>query len=68
MVTSLSGLSLRDLEYVTAVARHLHLGRAAEACGVSQPALSAQVRRLERYLGIRPVRAHAERHPRGRAG
>lgn len=52
MSASLSGLSLRDLEYVTAVARHLHFGRAAEACGVSQPALSAQVRKLERYLGF----------------
>lgn len=52
MTISLSGLSLRDLEYVTAVARHLHFGRAAEACGVSQPALSAQVRKLERYLGF----------------
>lgn len=61
MVTSLSGLSLRDLEYVTAVARHLHFGRAADACGVSQPALSAQVRKLERYLGF----ALFERMPSG---
>ena len=52
MTNSLAALSLRDLEYVTAVARHLHFGRAAEACGVSQPALSAQVRKLERYLGF----------------
>ena len=52
MTVSLAALSLRDLEYVTAVARHLHFGRAAEACGVSQPALSAQVRKLERYLGF----------------
>ena len=52
MSLNLSGLSLRDLEYVTAVARHLHFGRAAETCGVSQPALSAQVRKLERYLGF----------------
>ena len=52
MINSLAALSLRDLEYVTAVARHRHFGRAAEACGVSQPALSAQVRKLERYLGF----------------
>jgi len=52
MSRSLSGLSLRDLEYVAAVARFLHFGRAAEACGVSQPALSTQVRKLERYLGF----------------
>ena len=36
MSLNLSGLSLRDLEYVTAVARHLHFGRAAQTCGVSQ--------------------------------
>ena len=46
MVTSLSGLSSRDREYATAVARHLHFGRAAEACGVSQPVPGAQVRKL----------------------
>ena len=50
MTSSLAGISLRDLEYVVAVARHLHFGRAAEECGVSQPALSGQIRKLERYL------------------
>lgn len=49
---SLAGLSLRDLEYVAAVAKHRHFGRAAAACGVSQPALSAQVRKLEAWLGF----------------
>lgn len=52
MSGALAGLSFRDLEYVAAVAHHLHFGRAAEACGVSQPALSAQVLKLERYLGF----------------
>ncbi len=52
MSGSLSGLSLRDLEYVGAVTQHGHFGRAAEACGVSQPALSGQVRKLERYVGF----------------
>ncbi|MBC7799221.1 MAG: LysR family transcriptional regulator, partial [Gemmatimonadaceae bacterium] len=61
MTPSLSGLSLRDLEYVSAVAAHLHFGRAAAACGVSQPALSAQVLKLERYLGF----ALFERMPSG---
>ncbi len=49
---SLAGLSLRDLEYLVAVAECRHFGRAAERCGVSQPALSAQVRKLESWLGV----------------
>ncbi len=44
--------TLRQLEYVVAVADHGHFGRAAEACHVSQPALSAQVQELERRLGL----------------
>ena len=49
---TLSGLSLRDLEYAVAVARTRHFGRAAEECGVSQPALSEQIRKLEATLGV----------------
>ena len=47
-----SSLSLRDLEYAVAVARERNFGRAAEQCGVSQPTLSEQVRKLESILGF----------------
>lgn len=50
---SLAGLSLRDLEYVIAVAEMRHFGRAAEACGVSQSALSMQIKKIESLLSIR---------------
>lgn len=49
---NLSGLSLRDLEYVVAIADHGSFVRAAEHCRVAQPSLSAQVRKLETWLGI----------------
>jgi LysR family transcriptional regulator, hydrogen peroxide-inducible genes activator len=49
---NLSGLSLRELEYVVAVADHGGFVRAAEHCRVAQPSLSAQVRKLESRLGI----------------
>jgi LysR family hydrogen peroxide-inducible transcriptional activator len=45
-------MNLRDLRYVLAIAEHGHFGRAAEACGVSQPTLSVQVRKLEQVLGV----------------
>ena len=45
-------MSLRDLEYLLAVAEHLAFGRAAQACSVSQPTLSAQIRKLEDLLDV----------------
>lgn len=45
-------MNLRDLEYLVAVAQHRHFGRAAEACHVSQPTLSTQIKKVERELGI----------------
>ncbi|MDT0263598.1 LysR family transcriptional regulator [Jatrophihabitans lederbergiae] len=45
-------VSLRDLRVFVAVAEHLHFTRAAEALYLSQPALSKQVRALERWLGV----------------
>jgi LysR family hydrogen peroxide-inducible transcriptional activator len=44
-------ISLRQLRYLSAVVRHGHFGRAAESCTVTQPALSMQIRELERELG-----------------
>ena len=68
---------LRQLEYLVALARERHFGRAAEACHVSQPTLSAAIRLLEddlgapiverghRYVGLTPqgqlVLEHAQR-------
>jgi len=40
------------LEYILALAREKHFGRAAEACGVTQPTLSAGVRQLEQQMGV----------------
>jgi LysR family hydrogen peroxide-inducible transcriptional activator len=45
--------TIRQLEYLTAVAAHLSFHRAAAACHVSQPGLSAQLRELESVLGVR---------------
>ena len=44
--------TVRQLEYVVAVADHRNFSRAAEACGVSQPALSSQVKEVEDRLGL----------------
>ena len=45
-------MNLRDLKYLVAVAEHRHFGRAAEACFVSQPTLSTQLKKLEETLGV----------------
>lgn len=45
-------MNLRDLKYLVAVAKHRHFGRAAEACFVSQPTLSTQLKKLEGRLGV----------------
>jgi LysR family hydrogen peroxide-inducible transcriptional activator len=45
-------MNLRDLKYLIAVADKRHFGRAADACCVSQPTLSGQVKKLEDHLGI----------------
>ena len=45
-------MNLRDLEYLVAVADHRHFRRAAEACFVTQPTLSVQLKKLETELGV----------------
>ncbi|ONG57907.1 hypothetical protein BKE38_03840 [Pseudoroseomonas deserti] len=49
---NLAGLNIRDLDYVVAVAEFLHFGKAAQSRNVSQPTLSAQLRKLEETLGV----------------
>lgn len=53
-------MNLRDLRYLVTLAELLHFGRAADACHVSQPTLSTQIRKLEEELGV----ALVERAPR----
>ncbi|MEM9970837.1 MAG: LysR substrate-binding domain-containing protein [Pseudomonadota bacterium] len=45
-------LTLKQLRYLDAVARHRHFGRAAEDCSVTQPALSMQIKELEDELRV----------------
>ncbi|MFB7269082.1 LysR family transcriptional regulator [Streptomyces sp. NPDC056244] len=47
---------LRQLEYLVALARERHFARAAAACYVSQPSLSAAIRKLEHELDVPIVR------------
>jgi LysR family transcriptional regulator, hydrogen peroxide-inducible genes activator len=44
-------LTLKQLRYVEALAGNRHFGRAAEACAITQPALSMQIKQLEATLG-----------------
>ena len=53
-------MNLRDLKYLVALADLRHFGKAADACFVSQPTLSTQIRKLEEELGVTLV----ERAPR----
>jgi LysR family hydrogen peroxide-inducible transcriptional activator len=52
-------VTLRQLRYLDALAHHLHFGRAADDCAVSQPALSMQIRELEADLGVELVERRA---------
>jgi DNA-binding transcriptional LysR family regulator len=54
-------MDLRDIEYFAVIAEHGRLGRAAEALGLGQPALSVSLRRLEDSAGAKLVK----RTPKG---
>lgn len=45
-------MNLRDLKYLITVSELKHFGKAAEACFVSQPTLSMQLKKLEEFLGV----------------
>ena len=60
MAACVADLKLKDLRYLVALAESRHFGQAAAACFVSQPTLSAQLRKLEEYLGVQLI----ERQPR----
>ena len=51
----MADLKLKDLRYLVAVADTRHFGRAAERSFVSQPTLSAQLKKLEDYLGVQLI-------------
>lgn len=48
----MKNLTLKQLRYFDALARHRHFGHAAEACNISQPALSLQMKELEALFGV----------------
>ena len=56
----MADIKLKDLRYLVAVADTRHFGQAAARCFVSQPTLSAQLKKLEDYLGVQLI----ERQPR----
>lgn len=48
----IANMTLQQLQYVTAVCRMRHFAKAAKECGVTQPTLSAMIRKLEDELGV----------------
>src|SRR5271170_2590265 len=60
MLPAAAVMNLKDLKYLVALADTGHFGKAAERSFVSQPTLSAQLKKLEEYLGVKLV----ERQPK----
>ncbi|MBX3228264.1 MAG: LysR family transcriptional regulator [Labilithrix sp.] len=54
-------VSIRQLQYVVAVADTLGFHKAAERCGVSQPTLSSQIQKLEDVLGVQVFERNRQR-------
>lgn len=54
-------MTLSELRYLSALAEERHFGRAAQRCHITQPTLSAAIKKLEQSLGVILV----ERHPKG---
>ncbi|WP_141104185.1 helix-turn-helix domain-containing protein, partial [Noviherbaspirillum denitrificans] len=52
-------MNLNDIDYLATVAEHRHVGRAADALGLTQPALTRAIARMEALVGM-PL---FERHP-----
>lgn len=59
----MKSLTLKQLRYVEALARHGHFGHAAATCNVTQPALSMQIKELEEAFGL-PLFDRTPRHVR----
>jgi LysR family hydrogen peroxide-inducible transcriptional activator len=57
----MDNLTLRHLRYFVALTAHRHFGRAAESCGISQPALSIQIKELEDIVGSPLLERNARR-------
>src|SRR2546421_3496957 len=55
------GLTVHRLELFLAVLDHGGVGRAAQACHISQPAVSEHLRGLEAHFGVRLVERHGQR-------
>lgn len=64
----MTDIKLRDLHYLVAIADTRHFGRAAAACHVSQPTLSAQLKKLEQYLGVQLIERGTRRASMTTAG
>ncbi len=64
----MADIKLRDLHYLVALADTRHFGRAAAACHVSQPTLSAQLKKLEQYLGVQLIERGTRRASMTTAG